>query len=114
MPELTHEELMYENKQLKLRIKELEVQVTNLRHRVNNINPNYVAIINSLLEGPKAVYELADLLRTETTMVSHYLYQLKSRHGAKIGINSDKKRFLENPEAMRVKFSTPDEMEENN
>ena len=82
------------------RIAELENEVEAMRiANSNTMNPVYREVVAHLIEGPKSISELAELMTRENRTISQWLHVLKIRHGANIITLADGKKQLVNPEA---------------
>ena len=83
------------------RIVELESEIKAIRAaNSNTMNPAYHELLAHLVEGPKSIGELAELLTRENRTISQWLHALKVRHGANIITLADGRKCLTNPEAM--------------
>ena len=81
------------------RITELEEEIKTIRAaNSSSINPAYQELLAHLVEGPKSISELAELMMRENRTVSQWLHALKARYGANIITLADGRKFLTNPE----------------
>lgn len=81
------------------RVAELESEIKTIRAtNSNSINPAYQELLVHLVEGPKSISELAELMVRENRTVSQWLHALKVRHGANIITLADGRKHLTNPE----------------
>ena len=82
-------------------IAELESEIKAIRAaNSNSMNPAYHELLAHLVEGPKSIGELAELLTRENRTISQWLHALKVRHGANIITLADGRKCLINPEML--------------
>ena len=80
------------------RVAELESEIKTIRAaNSSSINPAYQELLVHLVEGPKSISELAELVVRENRTVSQWLHALKVRHGANIITLADGRKYLTNP-----------------
>ena len=80
------------------RITELESEIKAIRAANSNaMNPAYQELLAHLVEGPKSIGELAELLTRENRTISQWLHALKVRYGANIITLADGRKYLTNP-----------------
>ena len=83
------------------RIAELENEVEAMRAANSSaMNPVYQELIFHLIESPKSISELAELMTRENRTISQWLHALKVRYGANIITLADGKKQLRNPEML--------------
>ena len=82
------------------RVAWLESEIKAIRAaNSGSMNPAYIELLAHLVEGPKSISELAELMMRENRIVSQWLHALKVRHGANIITLADGRKYLTNPEA---------------
>ena len=83
------------------RIAELENEVEAMRAaNSSTMNPVYQELIFHLIDSPKSISELAELMTRENRTISQWLHVLKVRYGANIITLADGKKQLVNPEVL--------------
>lgn len=78
------------------RIEELEAEIAEMKQA--KVNPVYTELLNHLVEGPKTISELAELMVRENRTISQWLHAVKVKYGANIITLADGKKQLMNPE----------------
>ena len=80
------------------RIVELESEIKAIRAaNSGSMNPAYIELLAHIVEGPKSISELAELMMRENRTISQWLHALKVRHGANIITLADGRKYLTNP-----------------
>lgn len=80
-------------------VKRLREENSKLRQETKaGINPVYLELVKHLIDGPKTISQLAELMTRENRTISQYLHQLKVKFAAEIiTLNRGEKQLL-NPQ----------------